>query len=115
MKVRLEECRRTYQGDGFVVVPELLEPALLTRLREGMDGIIGKFGTLRPHLREKIFLERDHVRNNPQWYSGHLTPEQCGDAVRQIADIALFGPPFAEVLCYPPLLDVLEALFESPE
>src|SRR5262249_48942865 len=101
--------------DGFVVVPEVLEPTLLARLREGMDGITGKLNELKPSLREKIFLERDHVRNNPQWYAGTLTPEQCGESVRQIADLALFGPAFAEVLYCSPLLDVLEALFESPE
>src|SRR5262245_65922191 len=80
-----------------------------------MDGVTGKLGDLKPHLREKIFLERDHVRNNPQWDAGGLTPEQCGDSVRQIADLALFGPPFPEILWHAPLLDVLEALFESPE
>jgi hypothetical protein len=115
MTFRPDDCRRAYQDDGFVVVPEVLDPALLARLREGMDGITGKLGDLKPHLREKIFLERDHVRNNPQWYTGVLTPEQCGESVRQIADLALFGPAFAEVLCHPPLLDVLEALFEGPE
>jgi hypothetical protein len=115
MEFRSEECRRAYQDDGFVVVPGLLEPALLARLREGLDGITGKLEGLGPHLRGKIFLERDHVRNNPQWYTGVLTPEQCGDSVRQVADLALFGPAFAEVLCYPPLLDVLEAVFESRE
>src|SRR5262249_3931040 len=108
-----DEFRRAYQDDGFVVAPGLLEPALIARLLQAMDGITGKLDGLRPHLREKIFLERDHVRNNPQWYAGVLTPEQCADSVRQIADLALFGPAFEEVLCHPPLLGVLEALFGS--
>jgi ectoine hydroxylase-related dioxygenase (phytanoyl-CoA dioxygenase family) len=115
MEFRPEAWRRAYEDDGFVVVPGLLEPAVLARLRDGMDAITGNLDGLRPRLREKIFLERDHVRNNPQWYAGVLTPEQCGQSVRQIADLALFGPAFAEVLCHPPLLDVLEALFASPE
>src|SRR5262249_54208437 len=41
MEFRPEACRQAYQDDGFVVVPELLEPALLARLREGMDDITG--------------------------------------------------------------------------
>jgi ectoine hydroxylase-related dioxygenase (phytanoyl-CoA dioxygenase family) len=35
--------------------------------------------------------------------------------VRQIADLGLFAPLFAELIAYPPLLDVLEILFASPE
>src|SRR5437763_4189102 len=71
--------------------------------------------SLRPHLQENIFLERDHVRNNPQWYRGILVPEDCGSAVRQIADLGCFARLFAELIAYPPLLDVLETLFASPE
>jgi ectoine hydroxylase-related dioxygenase (phytanoyl-CoA dioxygenase family) len=47
--------------------------------------------------------------------SRHLAPEDRGDAVRQIADLGLFGPLFAELIAYQPLLDVLETLFASPE
>src|SRR6516225_1624501 len=115
MKYAPEEWRRAYQDDGFLIVPGLLDSALVSRLRESMDQITGGVEGLRPHLKEKIFLERDHVRNNPQWYSGTLAPEDCGGAVRQIADLGLFAPLFAELIAYPPLLDVLEALFASPE
>jgi ectoine hydroxylase-related dioxygenase (phytanoyl-CoA dioxygenase family) len=107
--------RRAFQEDGFVVVQDLLEPALVSRLRESMDQITEGIASLRPHLQEKIFLERDHVRNNPQWYRGILAPEDCGSAVRQIADLGLFAPLFAEIIAYRPLLDVLETLFASPE
>jgi ectoine hydroxylase-related dioxygenase (phytanoyl-CoA dioxygenase family) len=115
MKHAPQEWRKAYQDDGFLIVPGVLDPALVSRLREGMDRITGGVEGLRPHLKEKIFLERDHVRNNPQWYSGTLAPEDCGAAVRQVADIGLFAPLFAELIAYPPLLDVLEALFASPE
>jgi ectoine hydroxylase-related dioxygenase (phytanoyl-CoA dioxygenase family) len=115
MKHAPEEWRRAFHDDGFVVVQDLLDPTLVSRLRESMDQITGGVEGLRPHLKEKIFLERDHVRNNPQWYSGTLAPEDCGGAVRQIADLGLFAPLFAELIAYPPLLDVLEALFASPE
>jgi hypothetical protein len=110
-----EEWRRAYQGDGFLIVPDLLDSALVSRLRDGLEKITGGVASLPPRLREKLFLERDHVRNNPQWYSGVLAPEDCGGAVRQVADIGLFAPAFAELICHPALLVVLETLFASPD
>jgi ectoine hydroxylase-related dioxygenase (phytanoyl-CoA dioxygenase family) len=110
-----EAWRSAFQDDGFVIVQDLLEPDLVSRLRECMDQVTGGSAGLRPHLQEKLFLERDHVRNNPQWYRGLLAPEDCGSAVRQIADLGLFAPLFAELLANAPLLDVLETLFASPE
>jgi ectoine hydroxylase-related dioxygenase (phytanoyl-CoA dioxygenase family) len=115
MKSVPEEWRRAYQDDGFVIVQDVLDSALLSQLRQDMDRITGGVETLPPRLQEKIFLERDHVRNNPQWYTGVLAPEACGGAVRQIADLGTFAPAFGEVICHPPLLEVLETLFASPE
>jgi ectoine hydroxylase-related dioxygenase (phytanoyl-CoA dioxygenase family) len=115
MKHAPQEWRRAFDDDGFVIVEDLLDSALVSRLREGMDQITGGVDSLRPQRKEKIFLERDHVRNNPQWYRGILAPEDCGGAVRQIADLGLFAPLFAELIAYGPLLDVLESLFASPE
>jgi ectoine hydroxylase-related dioxygenase (phytanoyl-CoA dioxygenase family) len=115
MKHVPEEWRKAYQDDGFVIVPDLLDSASVSRLREGMDKITGGIESLRLRLKEKIFLERDHVQNHPQWYTGILAPEDCGPAVRQIADLGLFAPLFAELIACPPLLDVLEPLFGSPE
>jgi ectoine hydroxylase-related dioxygenase (phytanoyl-CoA dioxygenase family) len=115
MKHAPEDWSRAFEDEGFVIVQDLVDFALLTRLREGMDQITEGVESLRPHLKEKIFLERDHVRNNPQWYRGLLDPEACGGAVRQIAELGLFAPLFAELIAYPPLLDVLETLFASPE
>jgi ectoine hydroxylase-related dioxygenase (phytanoyl-CoA dioxygenase family) len=110
-----EEWRRAYQDDGFLIVQDLLDSALVSTLRDSLDKITGGHASLPARLREKIFLERDHVRNNPQWYTGALAPEDCGGAVRQVADLALFAPAFAELICHPPLLDVLETLFARPE
>jgi ectoine hydroxylase-related dioxygenase (phytanoyl-CoA dioxygenase family) len=115
MQSRPEQWQRAFQEDGFVIVEDVLDPATLARLREGLDRITADPDGLPSRLQAKIFLERDHVRNNPQWYAGALAPEDCGQAVRQVADLALFGPAFATLICYPPLLDVLEALFVSPE
>ena len=115
MKYEPENWRRSYQDDGFIIVPDLIDPLTLRALRDGMDKITGNVQNLPSHLREKLFFERDHVKNSPEWYVNSLTPEECGESVRQIADIALFDSLFAQMICYPPLLDVLEILFESTE
>lgn len=115
LKHEPEVWKKDYGDDGFVVVADLLDAETLSVLRAGLEKIIGDLDALPPELRAKIFLEREHVKNNPQWYANKLTPEECGQSVRQIQDLVLFDPAFAEMICYPPLLDVLEALFASTE
>ena len=110
-----EIWKQAYQADGFIVVPGLLNQATLSALYNGLVKIVENRDNLTPTLLEKLFLERDHVRNNPQYYAGILTPEECGDAVRQIEDLALFDNSFVKLIRYTPMLDVLEAIFGSPE
>jgi hypothetical protein len=114
MQSQPEDWRTAYQNDGFVVVPDLLDPYTLLQLREGLEQITRHPEQVPVHLREHLFFQRDHVRNHPHWYTD-LTPDQCGNSVRQVAELALFAPRFADVICYPPLLEVLECLFASPE
>lgn len=115
MRHEPEVWKHAYRDEGFVVVPDLLDPATLSTLRVQLKRITENPDALTPGLRGKIFFEREHVKNNPQWYEGVLTPEECGASVRQIDDLPLFDAAFAELICHPPLLDVLEALFESSE
>src|SRR5262245_51969492 len=115
MRNEPEAWKTTYLEDGYVIVPDLLDSKTLSLLRDGMEKITTNVETLPSRLKEKIFLEREHVKNNPQWYAGLLAPDECGTSVRQIADLALFDPVFAGLICYSPLLDVLETLFESTE
>jgi len=115
MRYEPERWKKGYRDDGFIIVEDLLDAATLGALQAGMDKITGRVQNLPSRLREKLFLEREHVKNNPEWYTESLTPEACGESVRQIADIALFDPVFARMIYYPPLLDVLEVLFESTE
>ncbi|HVF54719.1 MAG TPA: phytanoyl-CoA dioxygenase family protein [Pyrinomonadaceae bacterium] len=105
--------RKAYREDGYVIVPDLIDPRTLALLRERLDRITRDPSALSPDLRGKLFFERQHVANNPKITD--ITPEECGDSVRQIEDLALFDSAFAELICYPPLLDVLEVLFESDE
>jgi Phytanoyl-CoA dioxygenase (PhyH) len=106
--------RNALQDVGYLVIPDLIEPNMLSLLSETMERITRDPDTLPPHLKREILLEADFVKSNPQWFPD-LTPEQCGKAVRQVGNLLVFDPLFVKLLCYPPLLDVLEALFESPE
>jgi ectoine hydroxylase-related dioxygenase (phytanoyl-CoA dioxygenase family) len=108
-----QEWRRAYEQDGFAIVAGLLDAAMLSQLRDNLDSLSAT--SVPPGLREKVFLERDHVKNNPQWYAGLLSPEDCGDALRQIADLPLFSACFADLILYPTVLDVLEVLLASSE
>lgn len=105
--------RAAYHADGFVIVPDLIDPATLNALRAAMDKITSAPETVAPALADKLFYERQHVQNNK--HLTDITPADCGNAVRQIADLSLFAPVFADLICYAPLLDVLEALFASSE
>lgn len=115
MKREPEAWRKSYLEDGFVIVPELLDAQTLNGIRAAFEKITGNVEAVPPHLREKLFFERQHVSNNPQYYAGVLSPEDCGDAVRQIEDLALFDAAFAALIRHEPTLDVLEALFGGTE
>src|SRR5215475_3733790 len=110
-----EAWRKAYQDNGFVVVQDLLDPTTLSKVCDELTRIIENPESLPHSLIQKIFFEGDHMKNNPQWYAGILNPDECGLAVRQIGDLALFDASFAELICYQPMLDVLETLFESSE
>lgn len=115
MKREPEAWRRAYEEDGFVVVPGLLDASELAGLRAAFESVVGGVAALPPHLSGKLFFERQHVVNNARYYADGPTPEECGDAVRQVEDLALFGEPFARMVAHGPTLDVLETLFGSRE
>src|SRR5262245_2206897 len=102
-----ERWRQSFQENGFIVVRDLLDSSGLSTLSRRIEEITGNPEKLPAHLQEKIFLEREHVRNNPQWYEGVITPQDCGAAVRQIADLQLFDSAFSKLLEYEPLSRVL--------
>jgi ectoine hydroxylase-related dioxygenase (phytanoyl-CoA dioxygenase family) len=114
MKHETELWRKAYLEDGYVIVNDLLDSDTLLKLREAMEKITCNSESLPPSLKDKIFFEREHVKNNASKYPD-LTPEQCGNRVREISDLPLFDSLFAQLICYEPLLDVLEALFQSDE
>jgi ectoine hydroxylase-related dioxygenase (phytanoyl-CoA dioxygenase family) len=114
MKYEEKVWRKAYRNDGYVIVRDLIDSETLLKLREAMEKITNNPIRLLPSFKDKIFFEREHVKNNAQRYPD-LTPDQCGDSVREISDLPLFDSIFARLICYGPLLDVLEALFQSTE
>ena len=115
MENEFDALKQNFDENGFVIVPNLLDTETLENLRAKMEKITSDIASVAPHLVDKLFLERDHVKNNPQWYEGDVTPEECGESIRQIEDLPLFDSAFADLICYPQLLDILENLFNSSE
>jgi ectoine hydroxylase-related dioxygenase (phytanoyl-CoA dioxygenase family) len=85
MKYEPETWIRDYQEDGYVIIRDLIDSKLLAALCDGMEKIMREADRLPSRLRQEIFFERDHVKNNPQWYPD-LTPEQCGRGSQQVSD-----------------------------
>ncbi len=115
MKKEFDVLKRDFDENGFVIVENLLDAAALKILRVELEKITNNTNSISPNLAGKLFFEREHIKNNPQYYEGILTAEECGDSIRQIDDLPLFDSAFADLICYPCLLDVLEVLFASSE
>jgi ectoine hydroxylase-related dioxygenase (phytanoyl-CoA dioxygenase family) len=115
MKNEFDVLKRNFDENGFVIVENILDAATLENLRGRLEKITNSVNSVSPNLADKLFFEREHIKNNPQWYQGVVTAEECGDSVRQIEDLPLFDSAFADLIYYPRLLDVLENLFDSTE
>ena len=102
-----------YERDGYVVVPDAVDAQTLAGLRAGVEKITANPNGVPPKLLRHIDFERNFVKQRPG--INELTSEQVGDAVRNIMELPLFAPEFAELIAYPPVLDVLEALFGTTE
>ena len=105
-----ESWRADYDRDGYLVVENALDPELLAALREGMEAIEDgvRRDTLPGWLRRHVSLERDRTR--------HLRAGQVdSDAISNVMELPLFAPVFRDLIVYPRVLDILEALFESTE
>ena len=113
MKHEPQQWVSDYQRDGYVVVKECLDPATLNRLREGIEKITRNSHQLTPNLRVHVHYETDFKKLQPD--TNELSEERLGSAVKLIMELPMFDPVFAELILYPPLLDVLEALFGTGE
>lgn len=104
------DWRAAYERDGYLVVENAVDSVLLGRLREALDEIENdvQANTLSPGLRRHIALERDRTRN---MRAGKFD----NDAISNIMELPLFAPIFRDLIVYPRVLDILEALFQTTE
>lgn len=114
MKYEPELWHSQYQKDGYLVVEDCVDPTTLAMLRSKVENITKDPDNLPGHLRRHLQMERDYIKDQPH-YNKDTTPEQAGLAVRNIMELPVFDPAFAELVCYEPLLDILEVIFESSE
>ncbi len=104
-----EGWRRSYDASGYLVVENAVDPGLLTAMRDALERIERAVAaeTLPPHLRRWITLERDRI--------DRYTDPVASATISNIMEVPLFDPVFRDLIIYPPVLDMLEALFGSTE
>ena len=104
-----EGWRRSYDVSGYVVVENVVDPGLLLAMRDALERIERAVveETLPPHLRRWVTLERDRI--------DRYTERVASTTISNIMEVPLFDPVFRDLLLYPPVLDILEALFGSTE
>lgn len=113
MKHEPAKWKADYDRDGYLVVEDAVDPQTLGELKAGIEEISRDPDALPPRLREHVHMERDYVKQQPHY--NDRSADQVGNAIRNIMETPLFGQPFRDILVYKPILDVLEALFDSSE
>jgi len=113
MKHEPEKWQADYARDGYLVVKDLVDPETLGKLRAELDKLAVDPDSLPPSLHHHIQFERDYVKSQPQYNDKSVA--DVGNAMRNIMELPRFGRVFSDFIVYNPLLDVLEAVFESPE
>jgi len=103
--------RKQYEKDGYLVVENAIDRALLGQMRDALERIEREFtqDTLPLQLRRWISVERE--RSREQRVGGSSDSE----AISIIMELPLFDPLFANLIVYPRVLDVLEVLFATTE
>ncbi len=104
-----EGWRQSYEENGFLVVENVVDPDRLEHLREALERIERAVAadTVPPHLRRWVTLERDRVDR-------YMSPVES-QTISNIMEVPLFDPVFRDLIIYPRVLDILEALFETTE
>ncbi len=105
-----ERWRRSYEENGYLVVEDAVDPDMLQQMRTALERIERAVveDTLPPQLRRWIVLERERT-------SGLRSGRIESSAISVIMEAPLFDPVFRDLIIYPRVLDILEALFEAPE
>jgi ectoine hydroxylase-related dioxygenase (phytanoyl-CoA dioxygenase family) len=113
MRHEPEKWQADYDRDGYLVVEDAIDPKTLAALRAGIEKITSNPDALPPRLHRHLDFEKNFVARRPG--INDLTPEQVGNAIRNVMELPLFDQIFADLVVYSSILDVLEALFRSPE
>lgn len=102
--------RRDYAAAGYLLVEDAVDAATLGQLRDGLGRIESavRADSLPAALRQWVALEKDRARGLRAGQSGST-------AISNIMELPLFDKLFANFIIYPRVLDILEALFASPE
>lgn len=119
-----QKWRADFERDGYLIVEDCLDPVTLQKLRSAIEDLSGRLAEsiqditeppacIPRNLAHWIEFERDFVQNNPDY--NELSRDDVGTAIRNIMELPLFHPLFADLICYEPLLDILETLFASSE
>lgn len=105
-----EKWRSDYDETGYLVVENAVEPALLEEMRAAIDRIEKSFydNTLSQGLRRFVSTERDRTKHQ-------RIGEVDSDTIHNIMEVPLFDPVFKNLIVYPRVLDILEALFGTSE
>src|SRR5688500_14971845 len=108
-----EKWKDDYERDGYLVVEDCLDAQILQELRTGLDEIAQDLGSLPPLLRHHVHLEKEYLQARPG--SNDVPEEKLGQAIKVIMELPLFDRVFAELICYAPVLDLVQTIFGSTE
>jgi ectoine hydroxylase-related dioxygenase (phytanoyl-CoA dioxygenase family) len=108
-----EAWQQQYNRDGYLVVENVLDAETLAALRKGIEAITSDPETVPTALRQWLDFERNYVAGAP--HMNEYNADEVGAALRNIMELPLFDPVFADIILHEPLLRILEALFGSPE
>ena len=67
MENEFDALKKDFDENGFVIVQNLLDTAALENLRVGLEKITNNINSVSPNLAGKLFFEREHIKNNPQY------------------------------------------------
>lgn len=105
-----EKWLNDYNETGYLVVENAVDPQILQEMRVALERIEREFkqDTLSPYLKRHISTDRARL-------TAHKLEGQGSDEISNIMELPLFDPVFRDIIIYPRVLDILEALFETPE
>jgi ectoine hydroxylase-related dioxygenase (phytanoyl-CoA dioxygenase family) len=101
--------RQQYEATGYLVVENAVDPDTLQQMRAALDQIEHDYsqGSLSPTLSR--FVTTDNARSKA------LGQGEGANTISNIMELPLFAPIFRDIIIYPRVLDILEAIFETGE